>query len=151
MGWVERYVPCVKLSFHWISELGWPLLLCTGLASEYLVSEEHDWPARRSGRKGSAGVTGVLGEKWSCFVLGRRLCTNCVVKCTSSGSWNNLPSKGFGFWGAISVIEWLSPTELHMAPVTPIIPACMNILSVGWYIIPGLAGELVENVLFPNG
>lgn len=44
-GCGERYVPCVKLSLHWISELGRPLLLCTGLASQYLVSEEHDWPA----------------------------------------------------------------------------------------------------------
>ena len=50
------------LSFHWISGLGRPLLLCTGLASQYLVSEEHDWLARRSGRQGSVGVTHVLGE-----------------------------------------------------------------------------------------
>lgn len=31
-----------------VSGLGRPLLLCTGLASQYLVSEEHDWLAHRS-------------------------------------------------------------------------------------------------------
>lgn len=109
MGWGERYVLYGMLSFHWISGLGRPLLLCTGLASQYLVSEEHDWLAHRSGRQGSVGVTHVLGERGSCFSPGRRLCTNCVVKLTSSGSWNNLLSKGFGFWETISAIEWLSP------------------------------------------
>lgn len=153
MGWVEHYVPCVKLSFLWISELGRPPLLCTSLASQYLVSEEHDWPARRSGRKGSVGVTNVLGERGSCLSLGRRLCTNCIVKCTSSSSWNNLLSQGFEFWGAVSSIEWLSPAELWEAPVTPIIPACINILYLamgGWVHNARLAGERVENVLFPN-
>lgn len=148
MGWVERYVPCVKLSLHWISELGRPLLLCTGLASEYLVSENHDWPARRSERKGSTGVTSVLGERGSCFSLDRRLCTNCIVKCTSSDSWNNLPSKGFGFWGVISAIGWHSPTELHMAPVTLIIPAWT--FSLGRVHNSRPAGKRVENMLFPS-
>lgn len=72
MGGGERYVPCGKLPFHWISELDWPLLLCTALASQYLVSEEHDWPTLRSGRQGCGGVTSVLGERGSCFSPGRR-------------------------------------------------------------------------------
>lgn len=146
MGWVECSESHVKLSFHWISGQGQPFLLCTSLTLLYLVSKEHDWPAHRSGRKGSVGVKSVLGERGSCSWLGRRLFTNCITKCPSSSSWNNLPSKGFWFGE-----QWLALTDYHMGPVTTmILVAFASILSPnirGWIHNTGLSRGRVENIV----
>lgn len=124
-----------------ISGLGGPWL-CTGLASQYLVSEEHDWLAHRSGRQGSVGVTHVLGE--SDRFTRQEFCTNCVAKLTSSAAGNN----GFqGLWVLRdNICDWMTPSsELHAALLAPIIPACIShsrsLGSLGKNPKPGLSRE----------
>lgn len=99
--------------------------------SQYLVSEEHDWLAHRSGRQGSVGVTHVLGERDRASHQAGGSAPTVLQSSPAQAAEIICSLRALGFERQYLRLNdsllWNSTWLLLL-----IIPACINILSLAW-------------------